>query len=77
MSVTRETIFYKKKKCIPMVTVTLTYPEDLGVLGLEEVSLQLDGLLQADQKLLLEGHDLLNVPEQLLDLPGGQEGCRL
>lgn len=60
-----------------MVTVTLTYPEDLGVLRLEEVSLQLDGLLQADQELLLEGYDLLDVPEQLLDLPGGQEGRRL
>lgn len=60
-----------------MATVTLTYPEDLGVLGLEEVPLQLNGLLQADQELLLEGHDLLDVPEQLLDLAGGQEGCGL
>lgn len=57
-----------------MATVTLTYPEDLGVLRLEEVPLQLDGLLQADQELLLEGHDLLDVPKQLLDLSGGQEG---
>lgn len=57
-----------------MATVTLTYPEDLGVLCLEEVPLQLDGLLQADQELLLEGHDLLDVPKQLLDLAGGQEG---
>lgn len=46
-----------------MATVTLTYPEDLGVLGLEEVPLQLNGLLQADQELLLEGHDLLDVPK--------------
>lgn len=60
-----------------MATVTLTYPEDLGVLGLEEVTLQLDGLLQADQELLLEGHNLLDVPKQLLDLAGGQEGRRL
>lgn len=60
-----------------MATVTLTYPEDLGVLGLEEVPLQLNGLLQADQELLLEGHNLLDVPEQLLDLAGGQEGRRL
>lgn len=60
-----------------MATVTLTYPEDLGVLRLEEVPLQLDGLLQADQELLLEGHDLLDVPKQLLDLSGGQEGRRL
>lgn len=60
-----------------MATVTLTYPEDLGVLGLEEVPLQLNGLLQADQELLLEGHNLLDVPKQLLDLAGGQEGRRL
>lgn len=60
-----------------MATVTLTYPEDLGVLGLEEVPLQLDGFLQTDQELLLEGHNLLDVPEQLLDLAGGQEGRRL
>lgn len=60
-----------------MATVKLTYPEDLGVLRLEEVPLQLDGLLQADQELLLEGHNLLDVPEQLLDLAGGQEGRRL
>lgn len=57
-----------------MATVTLTYPEDLGVLCLEEVPLQLNGLLQADQELLLEGHNLLDVPKQLLDLAGGQEG---
>ena len=57
--------------------LALTYPEDLGILGLEEVFLQLDGFLQADQELSLEGDDLLDVTKQLLDLAGGQKGCRL
>ena len=57
--------------------LALTYPEDLGILGLEEVLLQLDGFLQADQELSLEGDDLLDVTKQLLDLAGGQKGRRL
>ena len=57
--------------------LALTYPEDLRIFGLEEVLLQLDGFLQADQELSLEGDDLLDVTKQLLDLAGGQKGRRL
>ena len=57
--------------------LALTYPEDLGILGLEEVLLQLDGFLQADQELSLEGDDLLDVTKQLLDFARGQKGRRL
>ena len=44
---------------------------------LVELRLGVDGLLEAGEELLLELVDLLDVPEQRADLPGGEEALLL
>ena len=56
------------------IDINLTYPEVFGFCQSVEVGLQLDGLFQALEEHLLEGDNLLNISEELLNVFSGQEG---